>query len=405
MSFGEINENLKVVMSGLIDDDSEFIPIIADEEDDEVLGQFDMPEFLPILPLRNTVLFPGVVIPITVGREKSIKLVKEIYSGSKIIGVLSQLDNKIEDPEGKDLYKVGTIAQIIRILEMPDGSTSVIIQGKKRFAVDEFTTEDPYIQAKVHLIDDIKPELKNKEFDALVDSLRDFSLKIIQLSSNIPPEATFALKNIGNPYFLINFIASNSSVKTEEKQKLLEIDNVTERANLLLEYLNKEVQMLELKNDIQTKVKADLDKQQREFLLNQQMKTIQDELGGNPMDKEIEDLKIKGKKKTWNKEVASVFNREVDKLIRMNPATGEYSVQLNYVQTLLDLPWNEYTKDNFDLRRAQKILDDDHFGLEKVKERILEHLAVLKFKISNNMLVRSSGSWKNILRKKYCKSN
>lgn len=380
MSFGELSDSFKVFMSGMIEDDSEFIPIITDDEDDELLGQLEIPENLPILPLKNTVLFPGVVIPITVGREKSIKLVREIYSRDKIIGVLSQIDNTIEDPGSNDLYKIGTLAQIIRILEMPDGSTSVIIQGKRRIEVEEFTKEEPYLHAKVNVIEDKKPKKSDKEYDALVDSLRDFSLKIVQMSSNIPPEATFALKNIGNSYFLINFIASNSSVKTEEKQKLLEMDDVKSRATKLLEILHKEMQMLELKNDIQTKVKADLDKQQREFMLNQQMKTIQDELGGNPLEKEIEELKIKGKKKKWSKEVQKVFEKETEKLQRMNPATGEYSVQLNYVQTLLDLPWSEYSKDNFDLKRAQKILDDDHFGLEKVKERILEHLAVLKLK-------------------------
>jgi ATP-dependent Lon protease len=380
MSFGEIDNSINVLMSGMIEDDSEFIPIIADDEDDDILGQVDVPENLPILPLKNTVLFPGVVIPITVGREKSIKLVREVYKKDKIIGVLSQVDNSVEDPNAEDLYKVGTLAHIIRILEMPDGSTSVIIQGKKKIEVEEFVEEDPFVKAKVKIIEDIKPKKNDKEFDALVDSLRDFSLKIIQMSSNIPPEATFALKNIGNPYFLINFVASNSSAKTIEKQKLLELVDVKERGTKLLEYLHKEMQMLELKNDIQAKVKADLDNQQREFLLNQQMKTIQDELGGNPMEKEIEELKIKGKKKKWSKEVQKVFEKEAGKLHRMNPATGEYSVQLNYVQTLLDLPWSEYTKDNFDLRRAEKVLDKDHFGLEKVKERILEHLAVLKLK-------------------------
>jgi ATP-dependent Lon protease len=380
MSFGEIDNSINVLMSGMIEDDSEFIPIIADDEDDDTLGQVDVPENLPILPLKNTVLFPGVVIPITVGREKSIKLVREVYKKDKIIGVLSQVDNSVEDPNAEDLYKVGTLAHIIRILEMPDGSTSVIIQGKKKIEVEEFVEEDPFVKAKVKIIEDIKPKKNDKEFDALVDSLRDFSLKIIQMSSNIPPEATFALKNIGNPYFLINFVASNSSAKTIEKQKLLELVDVKERGTKLLEYLHKEMQMLELKNDIQAKVKADLDNQQREFLLNQQMKTIQDELGGNPMEKEIEELKIKGKKKKWSKEVQKVFEKEAGKLHRMNPATGEYSVQLNYVQTLLDLPWSEYTKDNFDLRRAEKVLDKDHFGLEKVKERILEHLAVLKLK-------------------------
>ena len=380
MSNGEYNESINVILGGMIDDESEYIPIISGDEDEENINEIETPDSLPVLPLRNTVLFPGVVIPITVGRAKSIKLIRDIYKGDKIIGVVSQKDNNIENPEAKDLHQIGTIAQIIRILEMPDGSTSVIIQGKNRFKIEEIISEDPYFMAKVLKIEDVKPDDVDKEYDAICGSLRDFSLKIIQLSSSIPQEASFALKNINNKGFLINFIASNSNLKIGEKQKLLETDDLKKRGINLLEYLTREVQVLELKNDIQAKVKSDLDKQQRDFLLNQQMKTIQDELGGNPLDKEINELKQKGKKKKWNKEVAAVFKREADKLHRMNPISGEYSVQLNYVQTLLDIPWNEYTKDNFDLHKAQKILDEDHYGLEKVKDRILEHLAVLKLK-------------------------
>ena len=278
------------------------------------------------------------------------------------------------------MYRTGTVAQLLRILEMPDGTTSVIIQGKKRFQVTRFVSSEPYFTADVRSLDDIKPKKKDHEFEAIVGSLKDLSLKIIKLSSNIPPETSFAVKNIESSSFLINFISSNSDIKISEKQHLLELNNLKKRAVLLLQYLAREVQLLELKHDIQSKVKSDIDQQQREYFLHQQMKTIQDELGGNPLEQEIEELRFRGNKKKWGKEVAQNFEKEVDKLNRLNPATGEYSVQLNYLQTLLELPWNEYTKDNFDLKRAQHILDKDHYGLEKVKERIIEHLAVLKLK-------------------------
>jgi ATP-dependent Lon protease len=360
-------------------DDSDFIPIITDGEDDS-LDNLKLPENLPILPLRNTVLFPGIVIPITVGREKSIKLIRQAYKKDKIIGTVAQRNPNINEPDGKDIYRVGTIAQILKILEMPDNSTSVIIQGKKRFEVKSIVNEEPYLQAKVEILTDIKNTENDKEFDALISSLKDLSLRIIQLNNNIPQEASFAIKNIENPSFLINFASSNSDIKAEEKQKLLETDDLKKRGTLLLEFLTRELQLLELKQDIQTKVKTDLDQQHREFLLQQQMKTIQDELGGNPIDQEIQELEKKAKKKKWSKEIAILFDKELSKLERLNPAAGEYSVQLNYLHTLLELPWNEYTKDNFDLKKAQDVLDKDHFGLEKVKDRILEHLAVLKLK-------------------------
>ncbi|MFP4019716.1 MAG: endopeptidase La, partial [Bacteroidales bacterium] len=358
---------------------SEFIPLITDEEE-ESLKKVEVPETIPILPLRNTVLFPGVILPITVGRDKSLTLVNEAYSNDKIIGTISQIDPNIEDPEYKDLYQTGAIAQIIKILEMPDGSTSVIIQGKKRFQLDEITQTKPYLEGKVTELEDTKKEAHGKEFEAIIGSLKDLSLKIIKLSSNIPQEASFAVKNIDNTTFLINFICSNSDIELKDKQELLEINNLKERGIKLLEHLTKEVQMLELKSDIQSKVKTDMDKQQREYLLQQQMKTIQDELGGSPLEQEIEHLKEKAKKKKWSKEIEETFNKELDKLQRLNPAAGEYSVQLNYLNTLLELPWNEFTEDIYDLQRAQKILDEDHFGLEQVKERILEYLAVLKLK-------------------------
>jgi ATP-dependent Lon protease len=272
------------------------------------------------------------------------------------------------------------VAQVLKILEMPDNSTSVIIQGRKRFELKGIITDEPYLQARVEVIPDIKPTIINKEFEAIISSLKDLALRIIQLNSNLPPEAAFAIRNIENPSFLINFASSNSDIKAEEKQKLLETSDIRKRGMLLLEYLTRELQLLELKRDIQSKVKTDLDQQQREYLLHQQMKTIQDELGGNPVDQEIQELEKRAKKKKWSKEVAAVFEKEVDKLERLNPAAGEYSVQLNYLHTMLELPWNEFTKDNFDMKRAHEILDKDHFGLEKVKDRILEHLAVLKLK-------------------------
>lgn len=374
-----IKDSFELLIAGPSDNEADFIPLISDE-DEEVITNSNVPEILPILPLKNTVLFPGVVLPITVGRDKSLKLVKEIYKNDKILGTVCQKDMNVDDPDLDDLYKVGTVAQILKILEMPDGGTSIIIQGKKRFSIDQLATDKPYMKAHVSPLEDKKPGKKDKNYQALVGALKDISLKIIQLSSNIPVEASFAVKNIESSAFLINFISSNSDIDPKEKQRLLEIDKLNERATVLLELLSKEMQMLELKNDIQSKVKVDIDQQQREYLLHQQMKTIQDELGGNPIEKDIEDLMVRARKKKWNKEVGELFEKEADKLNRLNPATGEYSVQLNYLQTLLDLPWNVFTKDNFDLRKAQKVLDKEHFGLDKVKERILEHLAVLKLK-------------------------
>ncbi len=362
-----------------LDDDGEFLPLISDENEEDVKN-VEVPGDLPILPLKNSVLFPGVVIPITVGRNKSLNLIKESYAGDRLLGTLSQKDAEIDDPGEMDLTKVGTIAQILKILEMPDGSTSVIIQGKRRFEVEEIISTDPFFRAKIKLLEDTKPVKGDMEFTALVQSLKDMSLKIIKLSSNIPQEASFAVKNIESPEFLINFICANSNVEVHEKQALLEISELKHRSTKLLEQLTTEVQMLELKNDIQSKVKNELDRQQREYMLHQQMKTIQDELGGNPMDQEVGELKKRARDKKWNDQVSKIFNKEIDKLQRMNPAVAEYSVQMNYLQVLLDLPWDEYSADKFDLVRAEKTLEKDHYGLEKVKERILEHLAVLKLK-------------------------
>jgi ATP-dependent Lon protease len=365
-------------LSGMIHDDSDYIPIIADGDDAD-LKNVEVPDVLPILPLRNTVLFPGVVLPINVGRKKSLQLIKDVYRGSRLLGTVAQKDYTIDDPSAKDLFSVGTVAEILKILEMPDGSTSVIIQGKRRYSIREFVAEEPYYKAAVEPLNEIFPE-NDSEFNAIVGSLKDLSIKIAQFSANVPPEATFAVKNIENSTFLINFICSNTDINVEDKQNLLEIESLKERGVQAISYLVKEVQMLELKQDIQKKVKTDMDKQQREFMLNQQMKTIQDELGGNPLEQEINELKEKAKDKKWSKEVAKFFEKEVEKLHRLNPAAGEYSVQFTFCQTLVDLPWNEYSKDNFDLRNARKVLDEDHYGLEKVKERILEHLAVLKLK-------------------------
>jgi ATP-dependent Lon protease len=361
------------------EENRDFISMISDD-DEEVLKNTVIPESLPILPLRNTVLFPGVIIPITVGREKSIRLIREAYKTTKIIGAISQKDPEIENPVMGDLYQVGTIAQIIKILEMPDGSTSVIIQGKKRFQVKELISEEPYLRVTAIPLEEELPKPSDTTYEAIVGSLKDVSLRIIKLSANIPPEASFAVKNIESSTFLINFICSNSDADLKEKQKLLEISKLKKRATMLLEFLSKELQMLELKIDIQSKVKTELDQQQREFLLHQQMKTIQNELGGSPLDKEVEELKKKALKKKWSKEVKKVFDQEIEKFQRMNPASAEYSVQLNYIHLMIELPWNEFTKDDFDLNRAQKILDKDHFGMEDVKNRILEHLAVLKLK-------------------------
>jgi len=366
-------------LPGMIEEGTEFIPLLT-AEDEEQMNQDELPEELSILPLRNTVLFPGVVIPITVGRDKSIRLVKEAYQSDKIIGVTSQMDQSIEDPSFEQLNKVGTVARLIKMLRMPDGSTTIIIQGKKRFKLTELVQQEPYLRAKIEAFDEIKPSEPDKRFEALVASIRDMSLEIIRESPNIPTEASIAIRNIESPSFLINFISSNMNATVDEKQQLLEEVDLQKRADLALNFLTKELQMLELKNDIQSKVKVDLERQQREYFLNQQMKTIQEELGGNPLQQEIEDLREKGVDKKWGKEVKESFDKELDKLQRMNPAGVEYSVQLNYLDLLVDLPWNEYTEDKFNLKFAGKILDRDHFGLDKVKERILEHLAVLKLK-------------------------
>jgi len=375
----EKNLNEILQFSNIMDQETEFIPLIT-TEDEEQMNAEAVPTDLPILPIRNNVLFPGVVIPITVGRDKSIKLIQDAYKGNKTIGVVSQKKQDIESPTFNDLHKVGTIAHIIRMLKMPDGSTTIIIQGKKRFIMTELITEEPYIKAKVIPFLDVKNDMIGKKFDALIGSLKDLALNIIRLSPNIPSEAGFAIKNIESPTFLVNFISSNMNAPVEDKQDLLEKNNLTERAEKLLSGLTKELQILELKNDIQSKVRHDLDKQQRDYFLHQQIKTIQEELGESPVVQESNELKDKAVNKKWPKHAKDTFEKELDKLMRLNPQGPEYSVQLNYLETIVDLPWDDVTKDNFDLKHAQKVLDRDHFGLEKVKERIIEYLAVLKLK-------------------------
>ncbi|MCU0455778.1 MAG: endopeptidase La [Bacteroidales bacterium] len=362
-----------------LDGEGDIIPIIADGEIGD-LEDIEVPDAIPILSLRNTVLFPGVVVPISIGRPRSIQLVKDVYRTDKIVGTVAQTDPDTENPGFNDLHSVGTIGQIVKLLEMPDGSTTAIIQGRKRMVLSELVSDNPYFIARVKAMPERKPDTTSKDFDAIVGSLKDLSLKIIKINPNISPEASFAIKNIENSTYLINFICSNTDIKVNDKQKLLEINSIRDRGYQLLEYLVQEIQVLELKNELQSKVKSDLDQQQREFLLHQQMKTIQNELGGNPVEKEIEEYRKKAEGKKWSEEAAAVFDKELDKLHRLNPAAAEYSVQVNYIQTLLDLPWGEYTQDNLDLNNARKVLDDDHFGLDDVKERILEHLAVLKLK-------------------------
>jgi len=379
MNFKKEQGKNKIIFSSMMNDNPDFLPIISDG-DDEQFDSSEIPEILPILPLKNTVLFSGVIVPISVGRKKSLKLIKSVYKKDRLIGIITQKDAKIDDPKADDLFQIGTLAQIIKVLEMPDNSTTVIIQGLKRFRIDEFVKEKPYFSAKVSELKDVLPPEKDNEFEALIGSLKDISMRIIELSSHIPQEAIFALKNIENHRFLINFICSNSDIPPVEKQSLLEMDDLKQRATLLLEHLSKEVQKLELKDNIQSKVKLDMDQQQKEYFLHQQMKAIQTELGDDPVDIEIEELREKAKDKKWSKEVEEVFNKEINKLHRTNPASPEYGNNITYLQTLVELPWNEYTKDNFDLKHAEKVLDKDHFGLDKVKERILEHLAVLKLK-------------------------
>ena len=372
--------NLKaVLLQNMGEDSADFLPIMGDEK--ELLNDnMQIPDTLPILPLRNTVLFPGVIIPINIGRDKSLKLIKDSYRQSALIGVVAQKDTNTENPDINDLYQIGTVASILKILEMPDGTTTAIIQGKRRFLLEDILYDDPYHVGKISLKKEEGVPENDPEYNAIAESLKDMASKIVKYSSHIPNEAGFALKNIESMLFLINFISSNTDVDYQNKQELLEIDNLKQRAIKLLEILSKQVSLLELKNDIQKKVKMDIDKQQREYFLHQQMKTIQDELGGNPTDEEIKELEELAETKEWNGNVREIFNKELNKLKRLNPSSPDYSVQSNYLREMLDLPWNHLSEDNLDLEHARQVLDADHFGLEKVKERILEYLAVLKLK-------------------------
>lgn len=366
------------LMTNQSDDEPDFVPLFSLEEDDEKVGEV-FPDILPILPLKNTVLFPGIVTPITVGRDKSIRAVQKAYEESRYIGVLSQKDVKIESPTSRDLYRVGTIARILKLLKMPDGSTTAILQGRKRFMLEEIETEEPYMLGRVVTLE--YDPIKNKlEFRALISSVRDAARHIIELSPQIPSEAVVMLKNINNDNFLLNFISSNLGIQLSQKQEILELDNLKEKASQILQYMDSELQLLELKDKIENKVRTDIEKQQRDYFLNQQLKTIQEELGQNPQEEEINTLIARAMKKKWPKNVADTFAREINKLRRVNPQVAEYAIGMNYLETLLDLPWSEFTKDNFDLKKVKQVLDKDHYGLTKVKERILEHLAVLKLK-------------------------
>jgi len=361
------------------DSEAELIPLLTPEDEEEMMKE-ELPESLPILPLRNMVLFPGVVIPITAGRDKSIKLIDDANAGGKIIGVVAQKDEDIEDPSKEDINSIGTVARILRVLKMPDGTTTVILQGKKRFEIESITSEEPYLSALIKDFAEDRPNSDDSEFLAILESIKELAIQIIKVSPNIPSEATFAIKNIESQSFLINFVTSNMNLSVKEKQDLLAINSLRDRALETLKYMNIELQKLELKNDIQSKVRFDLDQQQREYFLHQQMKTIQEELGGSTQEEEMDEMLAKSKSKKWDEKTQAIFEKELTKMRRMNPQAPDFGIQRNYMELLLDLPWNEYSKDNFDLKNAQKILDRDHFGLEEVKKRMIEHLAVLKLR-------------------------
>ncbi|MEN9447054.1 MAG: endopeptidase La [Bacteroidota bacterium] len=368
----------KIELSNIEDDDVEMIPLLSIEEDDNTNNE-QLPKVIPILPLRNNVLFPGVIIPISVGREKSIKAIKKAYKADKFIGVIAQRDTKVEDPESTDLYAMGTTARILKLLNMPDGGSTIILQGVRRFIVKQTVSAEPFIESEVEYINDITL-LDPQQEKAMMGNLKDMASKIIDLSPNIPNEAKIVLTNINSVKFLANFITSNLNIESTQKQQILEINDATERIQLVLKYLHQELQLQELKANIHNKTKTDIDKQQRDYFLNQQLRAIQEELGGDMYQEEVNRLKEKATEKKWSETVAKAFDKEIGKLQRINPAAAEYSVILNYLDTMVELPWNETTQDNFDLKRGKKILDEDHFGLDKIKDRILEYLAVLKLK-------------------------
>jgi ATP-dependent Lon protease len=361
------------------DTEADLIPLLS-PEDEEIMANEELPNSLAILPLRNTVLFPGVVIPITAGRDKSIKLINDANAAGKVIGVVAQKDEDVEDPKRDDIHSIGTVAQILRVLKMPDGNVTVIIQGKKRFEITKVISEEPYLNALVKEVPEKRPSKTDTEFGAIIESIKEMAIRIIKESPNIPTEATFAIKNIESQSFLINFVSSNMNLDVKEKQSLLMMNILKERALTTLRYMNTELQKLELRNDIQSKVRVDLDQQQREYFLHQQMKTIQEELGGVSYDQEIDEMRAKAKSKKWDEKTEKHFEKEISKLQRTNPQSPDFGILRNYLELFLELPWNHFSKDIFDLKRAQKILDKDHFGLEDVKKRIIEHLAVLKLR-------------------------
>jgi len=361
------------------DSEAELIPLLSAEDEEEMFKEV-LPEEIAILPLRNTVLFPGVVIPISAGRDKSIKLINDANASGKPIGVVSQINEEDEDPSPNQIHKVGTVARILRVLKMPDGNITVILQGKKRFEIEDVTSESPYLKATIKEVAENRPKKSDKEFSTIIDSLKELATQIIQESPNIPSEATFAIKNIESQSFLINFVSSNMNLSVKEKQDLLSINDLKDRALETLRFMNVELQKLELKNDIQSKVRFDLDQQQREYFLHQQMKTIQEELGGVSNEQEIEDMRAKSKTKIWDDKIQKHFDKELSKMQRMNPQAPDFGIQRNYLELFLDLPWGKFSKDKFDLKKAEKILDRDHFGLEDVKKRMIEHLAVLKLR-------------------------
>lgn len=370
-------ENFLIPQS--LDDEGDFMPLLSVEEEDDIASGEQFPDEIPILALKNTVLFPGIVIPITVGRDKSIKAINKAYENDRIIGVLSQKESQTENPDPSDLYKVGTVARILKLLKMPDGTATAILQGRKRFTLAEMVKTDPFMVGKISTLEEDLPE-DTLEFKAFISTIKDKAKQIIQLSPNIPSEASVMLKNITNNSFLVNFIASNLGINNVKKQLVLEINDQKDKAQAILGYMDHELQLLELKDQIESKVRGDIEKQQRDYFLNQQLKTIQEELGQSPSEAEILSLVERSKKKKWSKEVEEVFHKEINKIQRMNPQVAEFSVLMNYLEFMLDLPWDESTKDNFNLKKVKQVLDTDHFGLEDVKERILEHLAVLKLK-------------------------
>ena len=373
-NFFDFNNNFSPV-----DDESELIPLMTSDDEEAILKE-TLPKSVPILPLRNAVLFPGVVIPISATRDKSVKLIKHANSKNKLIGVVSQKDSSVSDPTINDINKIGTVAKILRVLQMPDGNLTIIIQGKKRFSIEKVVSKKPFLTCTINELQELSPKNSNKKFLATIDSIKDLALKIIEENPNIPSEASFAIKNIHSNSFLVNFVSSNMNISVAEKFKILSINDLQKRALRCLKFMDVEFQKLSLKNDIQSKVRNDLDQQQREYFLNQQLKTIQEELGGSSNHQDIDEMKLKSDSKKWNNEVGNHFNKELLKLQRMNSQAAEYSIQRNYLDLMLDLPWNEFSKDNFSLNNAQKVLNRDHYGLDDVKRRIIEQIAVMKLR-------------------------